>query len=174
MPTATLPHMSTYRKRPRTLYRSCQQRPPTFHCHHRQQHHHLLLLALLVAFQSCLAGLAVCSNGGCCHAQEVESACAAAHAECESERSHDHPIFVDVDESHPCECIDTEIEAGDAIPGKRSQLLTLAPSPILPSGPEIELRFLIPRSVETRFPLARGDTSQSQRLAVLRATRLLL
>ncbi len=133
-----------------------------------------IFLAILVAFQSCLAGLAVCSNGGCCHAEEVEATCAAAHSGCESERAHDHPIFVNVDESHPCECKDVEIDAGDAIPGKRSELVTLTPLPLLTLVQIREHRHLIPRSDEARLPRARGDTSQSQRLAVLRATRLLL
>lgn len=133
-----------------------------------------ILLAILVAFQSCLAGLAVCSNGGCCHAQEVASACSAAHAGCESERSHDHPIFVNVDDSHPCECYDTEIDMGDAIPGKRSELLTPAPSPLLASWTVREHRFLVAQPDERRLPRARGDTPPSQQMAVLRATRLLL
>ena len=133
-----------------------------------------IFLAILIAFQSCLAGLAVCSNGGCCHAQEVESACSTAHAGCESERSHDHPIFVNVEESHPCECYDIEIDPGDALAGKRSELVTPDPSPLLASWTAREHRFLIAQPVERRLPRARGDTPLYQQMAVLRATRLLL
>lgn len=133
-----------------------------------------ILLAILVAFQSCLAGLAVCSGGGSCHAEAAESSCASGHVGCESERRPVPSIFVDADEPHPCECFDVEIDAGDAITGTRSELITPDPSPLMALWTAREHRFLIAQPDERRLPRARGDTPRHQQMAVLRATRLLL
>jgi hypothetical protein len=129
-----------------------------------------ILLAILIAFQSCLAGFAVCSNGGCCHA-EVE----ADHCEDEHEEVHDHPMLVTTGDSHPCDCIDHEIDAGDVVAGRRDAVQT-PPPPVsyAIAGPVLDYRLSINWSTCAIPPRALDDAADRQRLAVVRATRLLL
>lgn len=133
-----------------------------------------ILLALAIAAQACLGGLALCSSGGRCHTEHVEIDRAVAHTGCGHEPDLNHSIFVDIDESHHCACRDIEIDAHDAVPGKRSDLsipatLTLVSAVLARDASNSSLR-----AAERRHPRARGDTAQSQRLAAVRATRLLL
>jgi hypothetical protein len=130
-----------------------------------------ILLAVLIAFQSCLAGLTLCTNGGCCH---VEFNVEPAHGECGHDKSHDHSVFVHAEQTHPCNCTDVVIDPGDAIGGKRSEWSMPAPTPLAVANLSFDIVRRVPLSVEIPNPRARGDTSQDQRLAVVRATRLLL
>lgn len=128
-----------------------------------------ILLAIIIALQACLAGFAVCSKGGCCHA-EAE----AAHVDDEHGDVHEHSAFVNSDAPHPCDCTDHEIDAGDAVPGKRDEAPTPAPDAYVFAGPVHDYRPSIASIAKFERPRARGDAANLQRLAVLRATRLQL
>jgi len=132
-----------------------------------------ILLALLIASQSCMAGFAVCSNGGCCHT-ETE----AAHVEDEvddvHEEVHDHSTLVASSIPHPCDCTDLEIDGGDAVAGRRDAIQMPPPVTFMFAGPVHDYRPSINWSTRAIPPRAQGDAAGIQRLAVVRATRLLL
>ncbi|MBT8484476.1 MAG: hypothetical protein KJO43_02785 [Phycisphaerae bacterium] len=128
-----------------------------------------IFLAFLIAFQSCLAGFAVCSNGGCCHAEEE-----AAHVEDEHEEVHDHSTLVTTSVPHRCHCTDQEIDRGDAFRGSRDEIQTPPPVSYPFAGPVHDYRPSINRSTQLMPPRTRSEAADLQRLAVVRATRLLL
>lgn len=131
------------------------------------------MLALLIALQSCLAGFAVCSNGGCCHAG-AEAEAVAAHSECGHDEDHEHSYIVNASDPHSCDCNDVEIDGGEMMAGKRGEWSK--PLPFAFDNADLAVNvetWTLPR-VLSQFPRARGDTSQIQRLAIVRSTRLLL
>jgi hypothetical protein len=128
-----------------------------------------ILLAVLIAFQSSLAGFVVCSDGGCCHA-EAE----ADHVDHDLGEVHDHSPLVNTSVPHPCDCTDQELGVRDAAPGNRNDLQSAAPEAYVLAGPVYDYRSAIASMAQSMRPSARADAADRQRLAVVRATRLLL
>lgn len=130
-----------------------------------------IVLAIIIAFQACLTGFAVCSEGGCCHAKAETKA---NHVDDDHGDFHDHSKLVNTSERHPCDCTDNVIDGGEVVPTRRDHAPTPAPEAHVFTGQVHDYRLLITSMTQFVHTRAKDDAAEVQRLAVVRATRLLL
>jgi len=148
-------------------------------------------MAFVIGLQASLAGFAVCSDGGCCHAEtgpahverdgvEItwgEHACGDDHPDHAHSLHSAHPSLVGADRPHRCDCTDQEFAVQNAMRGNRDDLpavgLTLLPPVALAAIPMHVLAAWPPVAQAAR-PIARDDHARLQQLAIVRTSRLLL